>query len=396
MINCNQIQTIENINNILKYVEFAIAILLIISLIIDYINYVNNKLMVSKKIYYKLLIALLVIVIPNGVFYVIKETNNNSCKEIITPVEKPKEEEKNNDDVYINNVKDKISKLNNELNDEYYNDAIENLNNIKNEEVKNNLKEELNNLKKYLDYKNSLDKLKNNYNNQEYYDLYLEIEESENENLKKYLLNYISTLGFNMVLNIQSGIHLNKSGSISYYEGIPKHPTENMPLVIFMQANDCHLSFFRNSSAYTDQEFFFLAPDVGPYNDDLLKSFKSIIDNTILRYRINKNKIIITGHSNGALSTLKLVSFFPNYFAVAVPISSTLPNFSAKAYSNTAFWGICGTGESCATTMQEYAASINKNGGNAKSSTVRGGHNDAACAFIDKNLLKWVFAQEKK
>ena len=43
--------------------------------------------------------------------------------------------------------------------------------------------------------------------------------------------------------------------------------------------------------------------------------------------------------------------------------------------------------------MKEYANMI---GGSAKSSVVSGGHNDSACAFVNKEVFEWAIKQEKK
>ena len=375
--------TLINIVTIGSIIVIGIILLNILSLSLKY----NKRQLKLDAFYNKIIInlslAIIVIVIP----FVI---NNSDSVESI-PVDNPTEKE-----IITFNpepLKNRISLLKQSLSLEEYNKIESEINNITDLMIKNDLISELGSLKYYVDLNETIENLKTSYDIEKYYNTYKEIEKINDNDIKSKLNTNIMSLNKGVPLNINSGTRSGKVSNITYYEVAPRHPLTNMPLIVVMQPYDCHASLAENSSRYTKEEFFFLTSDVGPYNDNMLKDFKKIIDSTVSKYNINRNKIIITGHSNGGLSTLKMVSFFPNYFAAAVPISSTSPEFRASSYAKTAFWGICASQESCATTMKEYASRI---GGNAHYSVVSGGHGDSGCAFLDKNVLSWALAQEIK
>lgn len=378
----------------------VIIIVLVISFFL-YKKYKENLLDINTFCNYiivELLSALLLITIPVIIFKVVKITFKDDCNS--STVEKDNNDTTKKDNT--NNlakkeeIMQKIVLLKASLSMADYDSIRTELNKITDDTIKSELSRELESIKNYIDINETIEVLKTNYNLETYYNIYKKILSLDESDIKSKLQNNIVSLKKGTPLNIQSGPSLKKQGSISYYVITPSHPLTGMPLIVAMQPYSCHTSLVQNSKRYTNDEFFLLAPDVGAYNDDMLKDFKKIIDTVVASNQINSNKIIITGHSNGALSTLKLVDFFPDYFSAAVPISSTLPNFRASAYKSTAFWGICGSDESCKTTMAEYANSITSMGGIAKSSVVNGGHSDTGCAFVSKDVLEWVLTQEKK
>ena len=379
------------INSIIKYGSLIVTFVMALLMVVIYLKYKNGY-FDKDRLYYRILIVLFIII-------VILLSSILIDKKVMSPfIEQCEKDDGNNNnpepvkkDDNIDQIKEDLLALKISLSQTDYDKIQNEINNINNSNIKIELQNELDSLKSFIKINTTIENLKNNYNLAEYYDTYKEIEKIVDNDMKDKLLTNITSLGKGKPLDLASGLIEQSSGRISYYVGIPNHPITDMPLIIVMQAYNCHIEFARNSSKFTDEEFFFLAPNVGPYNDDMLKSFKSIIDSVVTRYGISRSKIIITGHSNGALSTLKLVSFFPGYFSKAVPISSTIQQFSASAYRSTAFWGICGNKEACAVTMQNYANSITNIGGNAIATTVNGGHMDTACAFLDNNVLRWVF-----
>ena len=378
--------TLINIIVIGSVIVVGIILLNTLSLYLKYNKKNINSNVFYNKIIINLSLAIIVVVLPLVL-------NNNLSNQPVESLSQDSQNEKENITFNPEPIKQKINLLKNSLSLDEYNNIKNEIENITDLMIKNDLLSELGSLKVYVDLNETIENLKTSYDIEKYYNTYKEIEKINDNDIKSKLNTNIMSLNKGVPLNINSGTRSGKVNNITYYEVVPRHPLTNMPLIVVMQPYDCHASLAENSSRYTKEEFFFLTSDVGPYNDNMLKDFKKIIDSTVSKYNINRNKIIITGHSNGGLSTLKMVSFFPNYFAAAVPISSTSPEFRASSYAKTAFWGICAQQESCATTMKEYASRI---GGNAHYSVVSGGHGDSGCAFLDKNVLSWALAQEIK
>ena len=368
------------INKIVKIGPLALVAFILLLLFLDYHRY-KKDVMNKNEFYNKALIKIILAIVLLSVAII-------GSKKVIKPfIEKCHEVKENEDDSL--KIREKIVSLKKSLSKDEYERIKNEVNDIKDQTMKNELLYELEDIEKYINMNINIDNLKSNYNLAEYYDTYLEIEKISDTDIKNVLQTNILSLGKGKPLK---SVANERMGELI----IPKHPIENMPLVIVMQAYDCHIDFANNSSQYTDEEFFFLAPDISAYDDGGLRKYKTVIDEVVEKYKINKNRIIVSGHSNGCLATFKLVDFFPDLFAAAVPISYHPNGFSASAYRSTAFWGICGTGETCKSTMTNFANSINRNGGNAKATTVDGGHMATACTFLEKDVLDWAFSQEKK
>lgn len=378
--------TLANIITIGSIIVVGIILLYTLSLYLKY-----NKRLINSNIFYNKIIINLSLAIIVVVLSIV--LNNNLSNQSVESLSQDNQNEKENIPFNPEPIKQKINLLKESLSLDEYNKIKNEIENITDLTIKKDLSNELESIKYYVELNETIESLKTNYNIEKYYNTYKEIEKINDNDIKGKLSNNIISLNKGKPLNINSGMKSGRTGNITYYEGVPLHPLENMPLIVVMQPYNCHIKLAENSSMYTKEEFFFLTSDVGPYNDNMLKNFKNIIDSMVSKYRINRNKIIITGHSNGGLSTLKMVSFFPNYFAASVPISSTIPDFRASAYAKTSFWGICASQESCATTMKEYASWI---GGNARSSVVPGGHGDSSCAFLERDVLEWALSQEIK
>ena len=53
---------------------------------------------------------------------------------------------------------------------------------------------------------------------------------------------------------------------------------------------------------------------------DELEYFRELIEDTVSRYPIDRERIYVTGHSNGAMMTQTLMRYMPEYFAGFAPV----------------------------------------------------------------------------
>lgn len=74
-----------------------------------------------------------------------------------------------------------------------------------------------------------------------------------------------------------------------------------------------------------------------------VKFIKEMIENIEKNYPIDENRIYVTGESNGAMLTYRLVCELPDVFAAAVPVSGTLMLDSCKAGQKIALLDVHGT-----------------------------------------------------
>ena len=173
-----------------------------------------------------------------------------------------------------------------------------------------------------------------------------------------------------VLLNVKAGTSKKNFEGMDYYEVIPEGATINMPLIIYFIGgspkdafanqeqdifNELPMTAITNGTAYKYSKFIFIMPSYFPYYKDSFIQVKELIDYVVSKYKCNKNKIIITGHSNGGAAVYSMVSNNPNFFSAAVPMSAPA-TANAKKFVNTKFWSFCGT----AGIDANYAISIHK------------------------------------
>ena len=125
-----------------------------------------------------------------------------------------------------------------------------------------------------------------------------------------------------------------------------------------------------------------------------LEEIHSIILKECEKYSCNKNKIVITGASRGAIGTWAIVSKYPGFFYSAVPVScggSVNPhNFIGTKVR--AFAGTVGSDEQgYNSSMRSIVNSINNAGGNATFIELTGkSHMNTPQYAYTKDTLEWM------
>ena len=108
-----------------------------------------------------------------------------------------------------------------------------------------------------------------------------------------------------------------------------------------------------------------------------LEALKSLVDDVVKNYNADANRISVSGHSNGAITTYKLINKYPNYFAAAIPISGFQQVTDSFKYTKVwAFNGEYDHGNYTSNSgAQKAVQQINSMGGVAKLYTYKGyGH----------------------
>ena len=201
------------------------------------------------------------------------------------------------------------------------------------------------------------------------------------------------------------------SKTLKYWEYIPNNPRENMALIIFLHGSgECgspnsmksvSFSKFMNEGVYANYPAVFIAPNTtsGSCNwTDKAVALKELIDTVVDKYKIDKNHIIITGHSLGAIGTWNMVSDYPGFFSAAVPVSCCEYGHGvATNFKGTPVRAYVGASESGYTgCMQSFVNSINNSGGKATyiaEPSPYNTHSSVVNIYKRDELINWMLTQ---
>ena len=198
------------------------------------------------------------------------------------------------------------------------------------------------------------------------------------------------------------------SKTVNYWELVPPNISKKPALVVFLHGSgECGnpsgmlrtgLPKFMNNGSLNSYDAIFIAPNTSncSWSSDAT-STKELIDYVVNEYNVDRNHIIITGHSLGGNGTWDMVSRYPGFFSAAVPVSGC-PNAGVEKYLDIPIRSYVGASESsyyknCNTN---YAPKINNSGGNIQYILVPS-PNDTHGAVInvygDSELINWMLNQ---
>ena len=419
ILSCDDITLLRklmDINSKINVVKYVIAILMIIMIIYDVLRSKDRN-----SLYHRLLIkiplTLSIFFLPNIVYKVGEMFDNTSSfacfkyanDEYINELKKKK---KSSEEKKVYDIKTKINNLKNSLSINEYNTILEDINNIKDSNMGLSIKEELLSLKKYIDIKTNIDELKLNYNYDKHLELLDTINKIEDNTFKEKLNKFFLELNLKKPLTISKGLLEKTYHNMSYYEVIPPHPVENMALIIYLHGdggyikNNYNTYYMANGSCYKKEEFIYIAPTHKDFKNGktwesqgIIDELKELIDKVVIDYKIDRERIIITGESRGAIGVWDIASKYSNYFSAIVPISCRASKFNPVSFKNSYVWAFSGDQGmeiDYSNMMQNYVNQINNNGGHAKYTKMPGkSHGDMMGTFINDEIIEWALLQRK-
>lgn len=219
-------------------------------------------------------------------------------------------------------------------------------------------------------------------------------------------------------LDVESGAFLlrytdEESGSwLDYYCYIPTNATKNMPLLVFLHGDgevnrpESLLDFgpMEMAKEIYAEEFPFIAilpcARIPSWIDSgIPETLMGLISAVSEQYHINQDKIMLSGHSRGAIGVWHLLGLYGDVFSAAVPVS-------CGAYSNVdfdmaatvpvrAFAGTSGEAEKrYAADMQKAVSRILEVGGSAELLILEDlGHAETCTAAFTEALFAWMLRQ---
>ena len=198
---------------------------------------------------------------------------------------------------------------------------------------------------------------------------------------------------------------------MEYYLHIPKNATTGMPLIVFLHG-DGEIGLIDNLETYGmiesareiyGEEFPFLS--LSPctrtdswIRDDISDLLKELIDTVVTDYAVDQSRIIITGHSRGAIGTWDLISRYGNFFSAAVPVSCNNENpLNLENAAKVPVWGFVGdqgpVEKSYAEHMGYAVDSLVSAGGDAKLTQLENlTHIDTDTAAYTREVFEWMLS----
>lgn len=220
------------------------------------------------------------------------------------------------------------------------------------------------------------------------------------------------SLGIEQGTYLQTYVNEEIDYYLDYYLYIPDKAVKNMPLIVFLHGDGVvnkldqleNHGLIQSVKEIYGEDFPFLVLSPCTRTASWIKygipeTLKKLIDDVVEKYSINVDKIIITGHSRGAIGVWHMIGEYGDYFSAAVPVScSNETNLNVENMKNVPIWALVGGGYNDYNTygkmLDIIAGIINKYDGNCTVTVVGTyNHGDMATAGYTKEVFEWMLEQ---
>lgn len=202
---------------------------------------------------------------------------------------------------------------------------------------------------------------------------------------------------------------------LNYYIHVPENAAEDMPLIVYLhgdgEVNDPHALPKRGISTFSKEiygeafPFILLEPNTridSWTRGNIPKLLFGLIERTAEHYHVNMDKIILTGHSRGAIGVWDMISIYGGYFSAAVPVSSPHQkgHIDYIKAAEVPVWTFAGNIGEIERWYHQYLAQnvdiINGCGGYGKFTILYGcDHGYARPAAYVKETFDWMLEQQR-
>lgn len=166
--------------------------------------------------------------------------------------------------------------------------------------------------------------------------------------------------------NVSSNFELKKLGDLEYYLYTPSNPINDMPLIIYLHGatfKKVDISELLTTDGfpkyvydgyYGDLRAYVVIPKLDDSHNgwvDISDSIENLIKSINATYKIDLNKVSLTGHSIGGTGAYQLQIKLPNTFACIAPMSGYVRNSeeNINELSKTKIWAFVGTNDTVIT-----------------------------------------------
>ena len=203
--------------------------------------------------------------------------------------------------------------------------------------------------------------------------------------------------------------------TINYWLYTPKNATENMPLIVYLhggsgKGDDLELitavdgfpQYIRDGKIMPDA--YVIIPQVSSsYRGwgEMKANVMKLITYVSNEYKINQNKIGLSGHSMGGTGAWMLALAYPNTFSAVAPLSGSvnLTNANIEKLKDMPVWAIVGTEDTIVDPQSsvDFITELSKTNQNAKITELEGADHFTvpSSTYLSKDfdVLAWLISQ---
>jgi predicted peptidase len=148
------------------------------------------------------------------------------------------------------------------------------------------------------------------------------------------------------------------------------------------------------------QQFPFIVVSPQCPKDKMWEPFEltALLDEIVEKYKVDQDRIYLTGLSMGGFGTWMLAAYTPERFAAVVPICGGGDTIWAKRLAVVAVWVFHGAKDKLVPPQrsQEMVEALKKNGGNVKFTLDPDeGHGVFVKAYAQPELYEWLLEQKR-
>ena len=124
----------------------------------------------------------------------------------------------------------------------------------------------------------------------------------------------------------------------------------------------------------------------------------ALLDEIVEKYKVDEDRVYVTGLSMGGFGTWSLAAYTPNRFAAIAPICGGGETYWTKRFSHVPAWVFHGAKDKGVPLQrsEEMVESLKKNGGNVKLTVYpETGHNAWTETYDNPKLYEWLLEQKR-
>ncbi|MBN1418021.1 MAG: prolyl oligopeptidase family serine peptidase [Planctomycetes bacterium] len=125
----------------------------------------------------------------------------------------------------------------------------------------------------------------------------------------------------------------------------------------------------------------------------------ALLDDVVSKYKVDKDRIYLTGLSMGGFGSWALAAAYPDRFAAVVPICGGGNPADAKRLKDLPIWVFHGAKDPVVPIARSEAmvSALKEAGGNVKFTVYpEAGHDSWTATYDDPELYKWMLEQRRK